>query len=153
PKVPAAGEIVAASERWEGPGGGGAVAAAELARLAGEALFLTALGDDATGRRAADALAAAGVRVTAAIRAEPTRRVFVHVDAAAGRTITVIGPRLAPRRTDPLPWHELARCDAVYLTAADADGVRAARAARVLVATPRALATLREAGIRLDALV
>jgi ribokinase len=152
-RMPAAGEIVHARERWEGPGGGGAVAAAELARLAGEALFLTALGDDETGRRAAAELAAAGVRVTAARRPGPTRRVFVHVDDAAERTITVIGPRLAPQRADPLPWDELARCDAVYLTAADPAGARAARAARVLVATPRALAALDGAGVRLDALV
>ena len=152
-RMPAPGEIVQARERWEGPGGGGAVAAAELARLAGEALFLTALGDDELGRRAAAELAAFGVRVAAAWRPEPTRRVFVHVDAAGERTITVIGPRLAPRRADPLPWDELARCDAVYLTAADADGVRAARAARVLVATPRAREPLREAHVRLDALV
>jgi ribokinase len=153
PHVPGAGEIVHASESWEGPGGGGAVAAVELARLAGDALFLTALGDDETGRRAAAELAAAGVRVAAAWRPAPTRRVFVHVDDAAERTITVIGPRLAPRRADPLPWAELARCDAVYLTAADPDGVRAARAARVLVATPRAREALRHAAVRLDALV
>jgi len=152
-RMPAAGEIVHASESWEGPGGGGAVAAVELARLAGEALFLTALGDDETGRRAEAELAAAGVRVAAARRPAPTRRVFVHVDDAAERTITVIGPRLAPQRSDPLPWAELARCDAVYLTAADPEGVRAARAARVLVATPRARDALREAGVRLDALV
>jgi ribokinase len=151
--VPAPGEIVHAREHWEGPGGGGAVAAVELARLAGEALFLTALGDDDRGRRAAAELSAAGVHVAAARRAEPTRRVLVHVDAQGERTITVIGPRLAPRRADPLPWDELARCDAVYLTAADAEGVRAAREARVLVATPRAGDALREAGVRLDALV
>jgi ribokinase len=152
-RVPVPGEIVPALERWEGPGGGGAVAAVELARLAGEALFLTALGDDETGRRAQAELEAAGVRVAAALRSGPTRRVFVHVDAAAERTITVIGPRLAPQRADALPWGELARCDAVYLTAADADGVRAARAARVLVATPRAGDALRRAGVRVDALV
>ena len=45
------------------------------------------------------------------------------------------------------------RCDAVYFTAGDADAVRAARAARVLVATPRALATLAASNVRLDALV
>lgn len=152
-RVPAAGEIVHAREHWEGPGGGGAVAAAELVRLAGKVLFLTALGDDETGRRAEALLAATGVRVAAVRRPEPTRRVFVHVDDAAERTITVIGPRLAPERRDPLPWAELARCDAVYLTATDPLGTRAARAARVLVATPRAAAALDGAGIRLDALV
>ena len=52
-RVPAPGEIVHASEAWEEPAGGGAVAAVQLARLAGECLFLTALGDDdaaGTGR-------------------------------------------------------------------------------------------------------
>jgi ribokinase len=43
--------------------------------------------------------------------------------------------------------------DAVYFTGGDAGAVRLARAARVLVATPRALAVLREAGVELDALV
>lgn len=152
-RMPAAGEIVHAREHWEGAGGGGAVAAVELARLAGESLFLTALGDDDLGSRAAAELSAAGVRVAAARRTEPTRRVLVHVDEAGERTITVIGSRLVPRRSDPLPWGELARCDAVYLTAADAAGVAEARAARVLVATPRAGEALREAGVRLDALV
>ena len=48
-RVPAPGEIVDALETWEEPGGGGAVAAVQLARLADECLFLTALGDDALG--------------------------------------------------------------------------------------------------------
>ncbi len=152
-RLPRAGEIVHAEERWEGVGGGGAVAAVVLARLAGTALFVTALGDDGLGRRAVAELESRGVRVAAALRPEPQRRVFVHVDAVGERTITVMGRRIAPQRADDLPWDELARCDAVYLTAGDADAVRAARAARVLVATPRALATLAESRVRLDALV
>ena len=64
--VPAPGEIVHALESWEEPGGGGAVAAVQLARLAGGCLFLTALGDDALGRRAESELEALGVRVEAA---------------------------------------------------------------------------------------
>jgi ribokinase len=152
-RLPAAGEIAHAREHWEGPGGGGAVAAVQVARLGSDALFLTALGDDARGHRAAAVLEASGVRVAAVFRPEPQRRVFVHVDRAGERTITVIGPRLFPRREDPLPWADLARLDAVYVTAADAAGVRAARAARVLTATPRALATLADAGVRLDALI
>lgn len=152
-RLPRAGEIVRATGHWEGPGGGGAVAAVELARLAGAVLFVTALGDDALGRRAAAELEAAGVRVAAATRREPQRRVFVHVDGRGERTITVIGPRLAPQRADALPWDELARCDAVYLTAADVAGVRSARAARVLCATSRVLDALAAAHVRLDALV
>jgi len=151
--LPRAGQIVHALEHWEEPGGGGAVAAVQLAKLAGEASFFTALGDDALGRRAAVELAALGVRVHAAFRAAPQRRVFVHVDGQGERTISVIGPRMGPRREDPLAWSELADCDAVYFTAGDTAALRAARAARILVATPRALDTLRGSGVRLDALV
>ena len=152
-RLPRAGEIVHARESWEGAGGGGAVAAVQMLRLAGDALFLTALGDDALGRRAEAELRAAGVRVAVAWRPEPQRRVFVHIDDAGERTITVRGPRLVPRRSDPLPWDELAHCDAVYLTAADADGVRAARAAHVLTATPRARPAISDAGVAFDALI
>lgn len=53
--VPESGEIVHALENWEEPGGGGAVAAVQLARLAGECVFLTTLGEDALGHREARA--------------------------------------------------------------------------------------------------
>jgi ribokinase len=151
--VPTPGEIVHALETWDGAGGGGAVAAVDLARLAGECLFLTALGDDELGRRAERELAARGVRVEASFRPEPQRRGFVHVDADGERTITVIGERLGPSGADALPWTELAGCDAVYFTAGDAEALRAARTARHLVATTRARETLATAGVELDALV
>src|SRR5262249_43183953 len=117
---PRAGEIVHASDAWEEPAGGGAVAAVQLARLAGTCLFLTALGDDELGHRAKRGLEEHGVRVEAAWRPEPQRRGFVHLDAAGERTITVIGERLGPDGSDGLPWSELAECDAVYFTAGDA---------------------------------
>jgi ribokinase len=47
PHLPAPGEITHVTERWEAAAGGGAVTAVQLARLAGRATFLTALGDDA----------------------------------------------------------------------------------------------------------
>jgi ribokinase len=94
-----------------------------------------------------------GVRVAAALRDEPTRRGFVHLDARGERTITVIGDRLAPCRDDSLPWQELDGMDAIYLTAGDPGAVRAARGANKLVATPRTMETLGEAGVQLDALV
>src|SRR4051794_1450900 len=72
-RVPVAGEIVHAEEAWEEPGGGGAVAAVQLAKLVGEADFFTALGDDEVGHRAHAALADLGVRVHAAWRPEPQR--------------------------------------------------------------------------------
>jgi ribokinase len=150
--VPRPGEIVHALETWEEVGGGGAVAAVQLARLAGECLFLTALGDDELGRRSADQLVELGVRVEPAWRPEPQRRGFVYVDAEGERTITVIGERLGPSADDSLPWEALEGCDAVYFTAGDAGALRSARSARMLVATTRAREAL-AAGVPLDALV
>ena len=77
----------------------------------------------------------------------------MHVDSDGERTITVIGSRLGPEGRDPLPWGELDGTDAIYFTAGDVEAVRAARAAKMLVSTARGLATLREAGVQLDALV
>ena len=152
-RVPLPGEIVHALEDWQEPGGGGAVAAVQLARLAGDALFLTALGDDEVGHRAHEELVRLGLRVEVAWRPEPQRRAFVYVDAAGERTITVIGDRLGPSSSDPLAWRELEQMDAVYLTAGDAGAVRAARSARTLVASARGIDVLAAAGVRLDALV
>src|SRR5918994_4077586 len=151
-RVPEPGGIVHAVEDWEEPGGGGAVAAVQLARLAGECVFLTALGEDALGDRAKRELEALGVRVEAVRHPGPQRRAFVHLDADAERTITVIGERLGPRGDDPLPWAELNGADAVYFTAGDAGAVRAARAARKLVSTVRAIDSLAEAGVQIDML-
>jgi ribokinase len=152
-RVPAPGEIVHALESWEEPGGGGAVAAVQLARLARDCLFLTALGDDELGHRAERELMALGVRVEAVWRPAPQRRAFVFTDAHAERTITVMGDRVGPRGADPLPWPELADVDGVYFTAGDADAVRAARAARMLVSTARTIRPLAEADAQIDMLV
>ena len=149
--VPSAGDIVHASEFWEVPGGGGAGAAVQLAKLAGECLFITALGDDELGHRTADALDAMGVRVAPAWRPGPTRRAFTHIDGTGERTITVLGERMAPAAADDLPWDELDGVDALYFTAGDAGALTAARAARALVATSRAGDAL-HAGVQLDAL-
>ena len=151
--VPQAGEIVHALENWHEPGGGGAVAAVQLAKLADGAAFFTALGDDEVGRRSRDALAALGLQVEAAWREEPQRRGFVFVDSPGERTITVLGSRLGPEGGDDLAWGRLEEADAVYFTAGDVAAVRAARAARTMVAAARGLETLVEAGVELDALV
>ncbi len=151
--VPAPGEIVHALESWQEPGGGGAVTAVQLARLAGDAVFFTALGDDPLGHRAHHELSALGVRVEVAWRENTQRRGFVFVDSAGERTITVIGDRLGPSGHDALPWEELSTVDAVYFTAGDGAAARAARAAGTMVATARALEPLAEAGVELDALV
>ena len=127
--------------------------AVQLARLAGHATLFTALGDDELGHRAADELGRMGLDVRATFReGQPQRRVIVHLEPTGERTITVIGDRMVPRGEDPLGWADV-DFDAVYFTAGDADAVRAARRARVLTATARALPTLREANVPLDALV
>jgi ribokinase len=153
PAMPVAGAVTHASEVWEEPGGGGAVAAAHLAGMAGACAFFTALGDDPLGDRTVVELAAAGVEVLASRHAREHRRVLVHVEAAGERAITVLGDRLWPAAADPLPWDRLAGSDGVYFTGGDAGAVRAARAARVLVATARPGAALVAARVRLDALV
>ena len=152
--LPVAGEIVSASEHLELPAGGGAVAAVQLRKLAGAALFLTALGDDERARRAAAELREThGVELHAAIRPRPHRRAFTHLDAHAERTITVLGDRLVPHGDDALPWGRLADVDGVYLTGGDGAAARAARAARVLVATTRAADALTAAEVAADVLV
>ncbi len=145
--VPARGEIVRALESWEEPAGGGAVAAAQLARLAGACDLFTALGDDELGKRAASGLEALGLTLHVQWKEKPTRRGFVYVDDGGERTITVIGDRLQPVGSLPIGH------DAVYFTAGDVSALRSARDARVLVATARALETLRSGGVQLDVLV
>src|SRR5262245_57256457 len=151
--VPTPGEIVHAHQGFEEPAGGGAVAAVQLARLAGGAAFFTALGDDEPARRTRARLAELGVTVHDATREKPTRRALTFLDARGERTIITIGDRLVPRGSDELDWDELRRAGGVYLTAADAAALHAARAAGVLVASPRAGGVLHEEGVRLDALV
>ena len=62
-RVPHPGEIVHSLETWEEPAGGGAVAAAQLGRLAGTCLFFTALGADELGRRSRAELVDRGLDV------------------------------------------------------------------------------------------
>jgi ribokinase len=151
--VPRPGEIVHALETWFEPAGGGAVAAGELLRLAGDVIFFTALGDDEHGHRAERGLRELGVSLEVVYRDEPQRRCFTYLDEDGERTITTIGERLEPHASDPLPWHELDEIDAVYFTAGDPAALRQARRARALVATARVLPALAAAGVELDALV
>ena len=153
-RLPAPGEILEVSEHFSEAAGGGAVAAVQLSRLAGEARFFTSLGTGPGGAHCAERLAEVhGLVVHAAAAAAPQRRALTHLTADHERTITVLGERHVPRRKDPLPWEGLAEMDAVYFTGGDAAALRAARAARVLVATPRARAAIAEAQVELDVLV
>jgi ribokinase len=152
-QVPIAGGIAHASETWSGAGGAGAVAARQLAKLAGSCDFFLAFGDDDVGERARAELAAEGVRVHAATRATSTRRGICLIDRSGERTITTLGPRLEARGSDPLPWDRLADADAVYVTAGDEEALRRARTARIVVVTSRHLSTLAASRIRADAVV
>lgn len=152
-RVPAPGEIVHAASWWEEPGGGGAGGAVQLQKLTGDATFFTALGEDRFASAARGFLERTGLRVEPAARPGPSRRALTFVDAAGERTITVLGDRLAPSAADPLPWRLLSEVDAVYFTAGDAGALRAARAARVLVATTRVLPLLQDVRVHLDAVV
>jgi ribokinase len=153
--VPRRGEIIHSHGSFAIPAGGGSVAAVQLARLAGDCTFYTAVGDDEIGRRAVEELTRMGVRVEAAVRpGTPTRRGFAFLDAEHERTITTIGERLAPSPSDAeLPWGELADVDGVYFVAGDAAALRAARAARAVVTTARITALLEDAHVPLDVVV
>jgi ribokinase len=152
--VPAPGQIVHALETWEEPAGGGAVAAVQLANLAGSCLFFTALADDELGRRSREELEARGVTVHASHAPGRQRRALTHVDEAGERTITVLGDKLLPSGEDgSLPWEGLRRCAAVYFVSGDVAALRASRHCPVLVATSRELATLRRAMVEVDVLV
>ena len=129
-RVPRAGEIVHAHETWEEAAGGGAVAAVQLARLAGACTLFTLLGGDEIGRRARAQLAEQGVIVRAMVDPSPQRRAVVFVDDGGERTITVLGDKLVPAGGDSrLPWHELEGADAVFFVSGDAEAVHAARRA------------------------
>ncbi len=151
--TPAAGEIVHATDSFQEPAGGGAVAAVQLARLAGGSTLLTALGEDDLAARSRERLGQLGVRVEAARRDEPTRRAHTFLDSHGERTITTIGERLEPAGADSLDWSDLEGADGVYVTAGDDGALKAARRARVLVASPRAGKVLAASGVALDALV
>ncbi|EDY39227.1 putative PfkB family carbohydrate kinase [Cyanobium sp. PCC 7001] len=153
--LPTAGEILSCPAALDLPAGGGAVVAVQLARLTGRRVpFFTALGRDAIGERAAEQLERLGLELHVAWREQPTRRGITYSDRSGERTITVIGERLNPAASDSLPWHRLGSCDGMFVTAADAPALQRCRSARVLAATPRLrLPVLRQAGVRLDALI
>lgn len=152
-RLPQAGEILHVRSAHEGPAGGGGMAAYAMRSLTGGCTFFCAVGHDERGRRTEEALAAAGLDVEAAVHAREQRRTVTYLTNDGERTITVLGARLMPLGADALRWGRLGSFDGVFLTLGDADAVRAARQARVLVATPRARDALISSGVAVDALV
>jgi len=151
--VPSPGGIEHATETWQGAGGGGAVAAVQLAKLGGTCLFLSALGDDPVAGDVRADLLSDHVELHAAERRGPTRTAFTMIDDTGVRTIITIGERLEPHGEDGLPWDQLGGADGVFFTAGDVRALRAARRARVVVATSRVLGVLADGGLQLDAIV
>src|SRR6188472_849012 len=152
--VPAAGGIAHTTNEWETPGGGGAVAAVQLAKLAGSATFYTATGDDEIGTRTRQELTPMGVDVRAATRGDTrSRRALTLIDPAGERTIITLGDRLTPAAADPLGWDDLDTTDAVYVTAGDPGALAHARSASCMVVTGRILRELLATGIVPDVLV
>lgn len=149
-RPPVQGDISLADAWWDEAAGGGGVAAVELARLAGRCRLITAVGDDAVGQGLAAALAAHGVSVEGCTRPGPHRRGVTLLDPQGERTIVVQGPAQMALGDDGI---EVGVADVLYFCKGDAAMLREARRARVLVATARMLPTLREAGVRVDALV
>ena len=152
--VPPAGGIAHTTDEWEAPGGGGAVAAVQLAKLAGSATFFTATGDDDIGARTRRELTSMSVDVRAATRHDTrSRRALTLIDPAGERTIITLGDRLAPAATDPLGWDDLDTTDAVYVTAGDPGALAQARRASCLVVTGRILREVLATDIVPDVLV
>jgi ribokinase len=153
PHVPRAGEVVHAEDAFAEPAGGGAVAAVQLARLAGAATLVTRFGDDDIGARSRTRLTELGVDVRASVVQSATRSAVTLVDDERERTITTFGERLEPSGGEEGQWQGLDQIDGLYFTAGDEAELRIARSrSRALVASPRARKALAH-GVALDALV
>ncbi len=150
---PAPGNIAIYEDGIEEPGGGGAVAAAQVARLGAECLFITALGDDDTARRTREVLVATGMQVRVAVRPAPQTRSVSAVGDLGDRSITVLGGVPQPQINDDLGWSDLVDYDAVYFVGEDPETLVACRRAPLLVVTARSGAALGEASVRADVLV
>jgi len=146
-EVPAPGQIAHGSGTISEPAGGGSVVARQLARLAGQCDFYTVVGEDAFGDATIERLSELGVTVHAQ-RVGRTRRAVALVDRDRERTIMTLDPK--PRPSGPLP---LGDYDAVFFVSGEVETLHSARAAGFLAATPREVAILREAAVKLDLLV
>ncbi|MFL5860690.1 MAG: PfkB family carbohydrate kinase [Solirubrobacteraceae bacterium] len=151
--LPVRGEVQRANREAVHAGGGAVVAAAALAEHGAEVDFYGAFGSDDIAEAAIAELTELGLAVHAARRPGPTREVMTLLDRVGERTILPIGERLQPAGSDPLDWERLRAADGVYVTAGDQGAVRHARAARVLVATPRLRERLEHPNVYIDALV
>lgn len=153
-RLPAPGRISHHPGVLDEVGGGGAVAAVQVARLGARCLFLTAVGDDILGSRVVADLRALGVEIRAARRPVPHTRALSAAAPDGDRAIAVLGTPLHPQVEDDLGWDDLADCDAVYVTGRDPATLRPARRAPVLVLAARRWRLLAELpNVRPDVIV
>jgi len=182
-RLPSAGEVAHATGAFEEPAGGGAVAAVQLARLAGSSRLFTVLGEDEPGRASRRRLGELGVAVLDEPAAKPTlepavertggdpqaarewsedeavpgaatRRAVTIVDERRERTITTFGERLDPAGdSGSSHWEELRELDSIYFTAGDVAALERARAAGRVLVASPRARHALGHGVPIDALV
>ena len=137
-QLPLAGQISHANKSFEEAAGGAAVAAIQMARLINRPVdLITSLGKDNYGEKCYERLTKLGLNLKVAWREKPTRKGISLITKDGERAITVIGERLQPLSSDDLPWSDLKNYDGIFVTATDKEGIRLARRAAFLAATPR----------------
>ncbi len=154
-QLPLAGQISHAKDYFEEAAGGAAVAAVQMARLINEPVdLITSLGNDSYGEKCYERLTKLGLNLKVAWRNEPTRKAISLISKDGERAITVIGERLQPTASDDLPWSDMKNYDGIFVTATDKEGIRLARKARFLAATPRTgKNTLKFSEVKINALI
>ena len=154
-QLPVAGEISHAKDYFEEAAGGAAVAAVQMARLInGPVDLITSLGKDNYGEKCYERLTQLGLNLKVAWRENPTRKGISLISKDGERAITVIGERLQPIASDNLPWDDMKNYDGIYVTATDKEGIRLARGAKFLSATPRAgEQTLKNSKVKINVLI
>ena len=154
-QLPLAGEISHAENYYEEAAGGAAVAAVQMSRLInGPVDLITSLGKDNYGEKCYERLTKLGLNLKVVWSEKPTRKGISLISKDGERAITVIGERLQPIGSDNLPWGDMKNYDGIFITATDKDGIRHARKAKFLSATPRAgKQTLKISKVKLNALI
>jgi len=153
--LPLAGQISHAKGCFEEAAGGAAVAAVQMARLInGPVDLITSLGKDTYGEKCYERLTKLGINLKVAWREKPTRKAISLIRKDGERAITVIGERLQPIASDDLPWSEMKSYDGIFVTATDKEGLKHARKANFLAATPRTgKNTLEISKVKINALI
>jgi len=137
-QLPLAGKISHGKDSFEEAAGGAAVAAVQMSRLInGPVDLITSLGKDNCGEKCYERLTQLGLNLEVAWREDPTRKGISLITKDGERAITVIGKRLQPIGSDDLPWSSMKNYDGIFVTATDKEGIKFARKAKFLSATPR----------------